>query len=55
MVYLPFTFRDSTKEEIESAIDKAKEIDAYTWDDILEALPSDCEIYDRWNNDMIYY
>lgn len=47
--------KTSTKEEIESAIDRAKEIDAYTWDDILEALPSDCEIYDRWNNDMIYY
>lgn len=45
----------STKDEIENAIDNAKQIDDYTWDDITEALPEDCEIYDIWNEEEIYY
>ena len=48
--------KKSTKKDIEKAIKKAKKIDAYTWDDIINALPSDCEIYDRWSNlDEVYY
>ena len=47
----------STKEEIQEAINKVKsEIDCFTWEDLLEALPEDCKIYDRWeNNEEIYY
>lgn len=45
----------STKKEIEKAISKAKRNNAYTWDDIVEALPDDCEIYDKWNEEEICY
>ena len=46
----------STKKEIEDAINKAKlNDDSYTWDDIVAALPKDCEIFDRWNEEEIYY
>lgn len=48
--------KKSTTKDIEKAISKAKKIDAYTWEDIINALPSDCEIYDRWNDlKEIYY
>lgn len=36
--------KTSTAEEIQSAIDRAREIEDYQWDDIVEALPDDCEI-----------
>ena len=26
-----------------------------SWNDILNALPSDCQIYDRWNSKVIWY
>ena len=45
----------STKEDIEKAITEAKQKEDYSWDNILEALPEDCEIYDRWNSEKIYY
>lgn len=46
----------STKEEIEEVIDKVKEIDCYTWEDLIEALPNDCEVYDRWSDlKSLYY
>lgn len=47
----------STLEEVENAIDEAKEIEDYAWEDLVEALPDDCEIYDYWNNEdkTIYY
>lgn len=45
----------SSKKEIEEAIVKSKQNDDYTWDDIVKALPDDCEIYDRWNEEEIYY
>jgi hypothetical protein len=45
----------STKEDIENAIDKSKEIPDYTWEDLIEALPDDCVVYDRWNNDVVWY
>ena len=46
----------STEEEIESAICKAKEKDDYQWEDLVEALPDDCQIYDKWADlKNIYY
>ena len=45
----------STKEEIEQAITEAKQSDCYAWEDILNALPMDCEVYDRWGSEVIYY
>lgn len=45
----------STLEEIQDAIYKAKENDDYTWDDLVDALPDDCEIYNKWNSEVIYY
>ena len=47
--------KKSTKEEIGNAIIEAKKIDCYSWDDILNSLPSDCQIYDRWNSEVIWY
>lgn len=47
--------KTSTKEEIENAIKSAKQIGNYTWEDIIDALPYDCEIYDRWSSETIYY
>lgn len=31
----------STLEEVENAIDEAKELDDYTWEDLIESLPDD--------------
>lgn len=45
----------STKEDIEKAIEKSKQVDEYQWDDLVEALPDDCTIYDKWSNDIVYY
>lgn len=46
----------STKEDIENAINKAKENPDYQWDDLLEALPNDCVLYDKWNGvEVVYY
>lgn len=45
----------SKKKDIEKAIRKVKKIECYTWDDLVAALPSDCEIYDRWNEEEVYY
>ena len=45
----------STKEDIEKAIKKAKKIKYYTWDDLVAALPNDCEICDRWSHEVVYY
>lgn len=45
----------STRQQIEDAISKAKEVENYTWEDIVNSLPSDCEIHDRWSNEIIYY
>lgn len=45
-----------TKEDIQNAIYEAKIQDYYTWEDILDCLPDDCEIYDRWSYlDVIWY
>ena len=46
----------STAEEIAEAIKKTKKKDNYEWDDIVDALPEDCEIYDKWSDvENIYY
>ena len=45
----------STKEDIENAIAKSKESPGYTWEDLVNALPNDCEIHDRWSHDIVYY
>ena len=46
----------SSQEEIENAIREVKQIDGYTWEDIYDALPSDCTVYDKWSNlKQIYY
>lgn len=47
--------KTSTKEHIQDAIYKARQIENYTWNDIIECLPSDCQVYDKWNCDTIYY
>ena len=45
----------SKRKDIEKAIKKAKKNECYTWDDLVSALPSDCEIYDRWNAEEVYW
>jgi hypothetical protein len=46
----------STTEDIENAISKAKENPDYQWDDLLKSLPSDCILYDKWNDlETVYY
>ena len=46
----------STTGDIENAISKAKENPDYTWEDLCEALPDDCILYDRWNDlETVYY
>lgn len=46
----------STTEDIEKAISKAKENPDYQWDDLLEVLPDDCMLYDKWNSlEIVYY
>lgn len=47
--------KTSTAKEVEDAICRAKENEDYTWDNILNELPSDCNIYDRWNGEIIWY
>lgn len=47
--------KKSTKKDIEKAIKKAKQNDKYIWEDILNELPNDCEIYDRWNSEIVWY
>ena len=42
--------KTSTAEEIAEAIMQTKEKDGYEWADIVDALPEDCEIYDRWSD-----
>lgn len=43
----------TTSEQIQECIDKAKSDNdgSWEWNDIVEALPSDCTVYDRWNAD----
>ena len=47
--------KTSTSTDIKNAISQCKQIDGYTWDDLKNALPSDCEIFDRWDNETLYY
>lgn len=47
--------KTSTKEDIEKAIIKSKERPDYTWEDLINALPDDCEVYDRWSCDVVWY
>lgn len=43
-----------TAENIQKNIDKMKEQKEYDWqwEDIVESLPQDCEIYTRWQDDV---
>lgn len=45
----------STSEDIRNAIYKLKEKEGYTWHDLLQSLPSDCILYDKWHSESIYY
>lgn len=47
--------RTSTKDDIEKAIMKTKEIADYVWKDLLENLPQDCIVIDKWNSDKVVY
>ena len=47
--------KTSTVADVETAIAKAKEKDDYQWEDLLEALPDDCEVIDGWSADIVYY
>lgn len=44
----------TTSKEIEDCIQHAKEIKDMDWqfEDLLEALPSDCEITTRWSGEL---
>jgi len=39
--------QDSTKQDIEDVIWRAKQIEGYQWCDIEECLPSDCTVLGR--------
>ena len=51
----------STATEIQLAIDKMKqELDkkdlSYCWEDLLDCMPDDCIVFDRWSDlESIYY
>ena len=47
--------KTSSKEDVQKAINKAREIEYYNMDDVVQALPKDCEVYDRWSNEIVYY
>lgn len=47
--------KTSSKSDVERAIFKAKEKDDYQWEDLLEALPDDCEVIESWSSDIVYY
>lgn len=48
--------KTSTAEDIKEAIMKAKENPEYKWEDLVNALPDDCEIVDKWSGiEEIYY
>lgn len=51
--------KTSTKEDISCAITKVKTEypESYQWEDIIEALPEDCEVHSRWDLDCesVYY
>lgn len=51
------TSTTSTAKDITESINKVKENDDYDWHNIIDSLPADCEIYDRWSNNIqnIYY
>ena len=49
---------EATKQEIENIIAKVKEERSgeYQWEDFINAMPEDTEIYDKWNHiESIYY
>lgn len=43
---------NTTSQEIQKCIDKMKEdkFCDWQWDDIVNSLPQDCEIYDKWQD-----
>lgn len=49
----------TTKEEIETKISDAKEKFGmeWNWENLVDALPSDCSIYDKWSRsfEVAYY
>ena len=46
----------SAKEDIQEAINTMKaEKSEHQWEDLLEALPDDCTVYDRWGSEEVYY
>ena len=46
----------ATKEEIKTAIAKAKEKEDYTWEDLVESLPSGTQVVDCFSaENRIYY
>lgn len=48
--------KTSTAEDIKEAIMKAKENPEYQWEDLVNTLPDDCEIVDKWSGiEEIYY
>lgn len=48
---------ESNPEDIQNAINRAKENPDYQWDDLVKELPKDCTIYDKWSGTLesIYY
>jgi hypothetical protein len=48
----------STAQDIENALRKMREQNEYyEWDDLLDCLPDDCVVYDKWSKlyDEVYY
>ena len=49
-------YETSTVEEIQRCIDEMKEnIPDYQWEDLLNCLPEDCVVYDRFSGEELYY
>jgi len=47
--------KTSSEDDVRNAIIQAKQKDEYQWDDIVNALPDDCEVYDTWSVKKVYY
>lgn len=47
----------STTQDIENAIERARANPDYQWEDLLNELPKDCTVYDKWFGGLetIYY
>lgn len=49
--------QESTAQDIENAITRAKTNPDYQWEDLINELPKDCIVYDTWHGgfNTVYY